>query len=156
MKEHARRAVAARLVADTVKAAGDDAKREIADAFDLTGADRVRVTDDDGTALGTVSRTKGRVTARVVDAEAFAAWVAQAHPEAIVTTVDPAWRDRLLVAVRALGDPVDSETGEVIPGVELAEGAPSISVRPTDAARDRMAALLADTGLLGLPGGTSE
>lgn len=153
MKVPARRAIAARLLEDAVKAEGKAAKLAIADAFAETGADRVRVTDDDGTDLGTVSRSRGRATAKVTDPDAFTAWVAAAHPEAIVTTVDPDWTARLLLSCKVSGDPVDPATGEVVPGVDLVEGAPSISARPTNAARDRMAALLAGTDLLGLTGG---
>lgn len=154
MKHLAQKVTAAKLIADEIKAIGDDAKAELMEEFDATGADRVTVTDDDGTKLAVVSKGSGRTSAVVADEDAFAAWVEQTYPEAIVKTVDPDVRLRLLNAAKKAGEPVDVATGEVIPGVEIRTGAPYVSARPTPEARERMRDLLASSGLLELAGGS--
>lgn len=150
MKEMARRIIAARLVEDVAKMEGRRSKEAMSTAMESTGADRVRVSDDDGTALGTVSLSQGRMSAHVIDDASFVEWVAREHPEAMVTMVDPGWRDRLLVACRAAGEPVDPDTGEVVPGVEVTRSASHLVARPTDAARERMSRLMASADILGI------
>lgn len=154
MQTPAREVAAAKLIADEIKARGDNAKATLMEIFDATGADRVTVKDDDGTKLAVVSKGSGRTSAAVADEDAFVAWVEQTYPEAIVKTVDPDVRLRLLNAAKKTGEPVDVATGEVIPGVEIRTGAPYVSARPTPEAKERMRDLLASSGLLELAGGT--
>jgi hypothetical protein len=153
MKDLARTVVAAKLVSDEIKARGDAAKAELLESMAAAGAERIRVTDEDGTDLGPVSLGAGRTSAAVVDEDAFAAWVKANYPEAIVSTVDPDMRLRLLNAAKKAGEPVDVGTGEVIPGVEITQGAAYVSARPTAEAKVRMRELLAGSGLLELAGG---
>src|SRR5690606_41618909 len=80
-------------------------------------------------ALPILSLSRGRPSARVVDEIAFAAWVAQRYPSEIVQSVRPAFAKRLLDEAAKLGDPVDPQTGEVMPGVEAAQGEPHLTVR---------------------------
>ncbi|MGH3518822.1 MAG: hypothetical protein ACRDQ7_15670 [Haloechinothrix sp.] len=119
----------------------------------VSGAERVRVKDDDGEELGSVSLTKGRVSARVADQDAYMQWVAKRYPEQVETVqvVRSAFTERVLNTAKATGVPVDTETGEVIPGVEVSDGSPGITIRPNAVAKERMRALLADAGLLALP-----
>lgn len=154
MKRLGREVAAANLIADEIEARGAAAKAELLDAFAETGADRVTVTDDDGAKLAVVSKGAGRTSAAVVDEDAFADWVEANYPTAIVRTIAPDVRLRLLNAAKKAGEPVDVATGEVIPGVEIRTGAPYVSARPTPEAKERMRELLASSGLLELAGGT--
>lgn len=149
----ARTVTASKLVADEIKARGDEAKSELMEIFEATGADRVTVTDDDGTKLATVSKGAGRTSASVVDETAFLSWVKGTYPEAIVETVDAEWKARLLKLMKDAGDPVDPNTGEVVPGAAVTTGASYVSARPTPEAKAKMRDLLASSGLLELAGG---
>lgn len=153
MKHRARIVIAAKLFADEIKAQGDAAKAELLDAMAAAGAERIRVTDEDGTDLGPVSLGAGRTSAAVVDEAAFVKWVADTYPDAIVQAVSADMRLRLLNAAKKAGEPVDVETGEVIPGVEITQGASYVSARPSAEAKERMRALLSGSGLLELAGG---
>ena len=148
MKDTARRAIAATLITGLVKSEGDHYKAELLAAFNESGAERVRVTDVDGTDLGSVSKSKGRISARVTDEAALLEWVKVNHPEHILRQVNATYRDQLLAVAKTGGDPIDPETGELVPGIEIFEGDPSVSARPTPEAKDRMRALLAGSGLL--------
>ncbi|WP_026923313.1 hypothetical protein [Glycomyces arizonensis] len=156
MKDLAQKALAAKLIADELKDIEKAAKAGLMDEFEASGADRVTVKDVDDVKLGVVSKGAGRVSATVVDEDAFADWVEKTYPDAIVRTVDPDVRLRLLNAAKKAGEPVDVATGEVIPGVEIKTGSAYVSARPTPEARERMHGLLASSGLLELAGGTGE
>lgn len=156
LKTAARHALAAKLL-------GDYAKLEVALAKELTetlmsevGADRVRVVDDGGDDLGTLTFTKGPATARVSDMGALMDWVQLRHPERIKTVtstvVDGEWLSRTLSTAKSLGIAVDSETGEVVPGITVERPAPHLTTRATPVARERMTELLAASGVLALDG----
>lgn len=153
----ARRAVAAGLVANGIKDIEKQAKAELLDMCLATGTRTLDVTDEDGTPLATVSKASGKGKAAVTDTAAFNAWVEENYPEAVtetvVKTVDPDMVLRLLNAATAVGDAVDVETGEVIPGVEIKAGSVYITARPTAEAKARMKAALAGSPLLELAGG---
>ncbi len=140
----------ASAVLDSQKAARAAAYDRLADAG-VRGP--VDVAADDGEPLGTVSRTRGRATARVADEAAYTAWVQLRYPDRVrtVRVVDEAFTDRVLHTAKLTGTAVDTETGEVIPGVVVSEGEPGITVRPNGVAKERMRALLAGAGLLALP-----
>jgi len=151
----ARHAVAAGLVAGQIKDIEKQAKAELLEACKVTGTRTLDVEDEDGTKLATVSKASGKAKAAVVDEEEFEAWVKANYPDAVttVTVIDPDMKLRLLNAATAAGEPVDVETGEVIPGVEIKEGSVYITSRPTAEAKERMKTLLAGSSLLELAGG---
>jgi len=153
MRDQAEQILVARLVEDHVKARGKGARVSLLADMAAAGAERVRVTGPDGTDYGTVSTTSGRLSAKVVDPKALAAWVVERYPDRMVTVPDPDFVDRLLHAAKARDIAVDPETGEPVPGIEVTRGDPGISTRPTTAARDRMADLLTDSTWLRLTGG---
>lgn len=153
IKDLARVAMASKLLADAARAEGDAARAELAALMAGDGLERVRVLGDDSTDYGTVVLAAGRRTAKVVDPAAFAAWVAARYPDEVVTAVRPAFEARLLAAATKVGDPVDVGTGELIPGVDLTQGEPYLTTRPSVEAKDRMRAALADNGLLSLVSG---
>lgn len=153
IKDAARRVMAAKLVADAVRAHGEPVKAALLDALTGDGVEMVRVKDDSGTNFGTVSVAGNRQKkAKVVDEAVFVAWVKRTRPTEVVEVVRPATQKALLDAATKAGDdvPVDTVTGEVIPGVEMQEGEPYLTLRPTPLAKELMADTLAGSGLLAL------
>lgn len=155
MRELARQALAAKLIADTVKSVEKSAKDGLLEGFAAAGlkTGSIEVLDVDEDTLGTAVWVKGRVSVDV-DEAAVLKWVEANYPERVVKTVDPAFLDRLKEVARKRGVAIDSDTGEVVPGIEVTAGEPYISLRPSEAGRDRMKALLAETGLLALGDGS--
>lgn len=153
MQAAARLVMATRLIGDAVKEETDAARVAARELMQQAGAERVRVTDQHGANLGAVTLAAGRTTARVSDESAFVRWVADRYPTEVEQIVRDAFRRRLLSEAGKAGDPVDTETGEVIPGVAIEQGEPYVTVRPTDVARDRMRTMLANSGLLALTSG---
>lgn len=80
--------------------------------------------------LGQVWVTNPKPAWKVTDQAAFLAWVAEHHPDAIVTqvTVSPAWTAALLKK-GADADGVEPD------GITLVSGKPSLTVRPSDHAK---------------------
>jgi hypothetical protein len=162
LPELARQAMVGSTFAGAVKDAETAAKRQIAEQAAAAGMKTLSltVTGDDGTEYGLVVLNKGRAggnVAEVTDPEALLAWVKANMPERVkvVESVDPAWLERVLAYAKANGTTGCADTeGAVLPGVTVTEkpaGAPTVSVRPTPAARERAAAVLAGTDLLALP-----
>lgn len=118
----------------------------------------------DGPVVASVTLNKGRTLAHISDGPVFEDWVKANHPDQIIevtqTYVDPGYIARLLSAARKLGEAVDAETGEIVPGVEVGTGEPYPSVRLADDARNHIAKAWADgslaelvSGLLAIEGG---
>jgi hypothetical protein len=155
IQDLARRTVAVGLVANQTKDIEKELKAELLEECKRTGTRTLDVVDEDGTKLATVSKAVGKAKAAVVDADAFEAWVTKNYPDAVttITVIDSDLKLRLLNAATAAGDPVDVATGEVIPGVEIAQGSTYITARPTPEAKAKMRGLLAGSPLLELAGG---
>jgi hypothetical protein len=93
------------------------------------GMQQVAAMLPDGRRVAKVSLTDPQPEAKVVDPEAFLAWVRDNHPDKqaisrrFVTEVRPATQTALLAEMTAAGSPqwCDQETGEVhtVPGVEI-------------------------------------
>lgn len=84
--------------------------------------------------LGKVSMREGSLSARIVDADAFLAWVKQERPDEIVVTE----------SVRELHVKQCMERvkeGEILPGIEIREGSPTLAL--TGVASDAYEAILA-------------
>jgi hypothetical protein len=106
----------------------------------------------DGTEVGAVVRGKRPVSAVVTDEAALLAYVERARPDEVVTTksIRSTFRTWLLdEAKRQLTDPeglgefVDKD-GEIVPGIELAEGTPSYRPDVSPAGRARLRKVLAE------------
>lgn len=102
--------------------------QELLDAASIeTGTTQIKAMLPDGTPVATVSISSGSAEARVVDAEAFTAWVlANAAGEIerrFVTDVRPAFTKKLLAELTAAGGTewADPETGVIheVPGVAI-------------------------------------
>lgn len=157
IRSASRLVMATRLIADVLKDETDAAKATTRDLMGHTGAERVRVTDEAGNNLGTVTLTAGRVSARVVDEAAFLAYVQRNHPGETQAMVRDSFRKKLLDSATGKaeqGDPTAvGPDGEVLPGVEVVHGVSYVACRPTPEARDRMRTMLANSGLLALATG---
>ncbi len=156
----ARRVVAAKLIGDVLREEADQARRSTLELMDQLGAERVRVTDESGANLGSVSVAAGRVSVRVVDEQAFVAWVAKNHPSELVQVVRDSFREKVFASAKAKAEPGDSTAvgpdGEVVPGLEVVHGTPYVTTRPTAEARERMRDLLRGSGLFELTSGGEE
>lgn len=135
IEDLARRAVVERVVADKVKASQADTKAALMDAMDVGDRKVAHIGD---TAVGYVIVTKGRQTWRVSDPAALLAWVKANMPTEVIVTesVRESYVSALLAGAKAAGAPVDPRTGEMVPGLEVSEGDPYVSVRPNEAAED--------------------
>lgn len=156
MKDIAKRVVAAKLVGDEIKNIEKAAKGELLDQMRDLGVRSLDVEGDGGVKLAVVSKTAGRTSAKVVDEAALLRWVKVHRPDQLVQVVADAYVKAVLKTAVEHGDAVDEETGEVIPGIEVTEGDPFVSARPTPEAKARMRELLHGSGLLELAGGSGE
>ena len=96
---------------------------------ELDDGDAKAATLDDGTRLGKFTRTRGKRMPTVVNERQFVDWVRKHYPTEITEAVREPFRSNLLDSAKEYGVAVDKKTGEVIPGVELRTGNPSISWR---------------------------
>lgn len=140
MREALARAAVAQWLAKTAKAGLDQAKAEI--IGELLPGDRMHA-QIDGKDVATVSVTdpKVREVVTVTDPKAFAEWVQEYYPDAIVPTVaDWFCAEGNLKAVIA-------GKGEVPPGVDIVEkvGSPTVQVRLSIAQEANLSALAAHT-----------
>lgn len=131
LKEAAAREAALKTLLDTVKDAYDDARKVTRAALEAadkeTGVRQVAVALPGGPDIATVSLSSGEAGAKVVDEEAFTAWVRDHHATELdrkfITTVRQAFADRLLKEVTAIGTGEWADENGVlqkVPGVEMA------------------------------------
>lgn len=136
------------VVAARAKELADAAKAELA-ALEVGDTVAGRW---DGKVVAKATKAKGRARLIVTDSEGFTEWVARQHPSEIVSSVNPAYVKSLEARAKdlGLGAVVDAE-GEVVPGVEIVEGDPYITVRREKDAPFIVAQLLS-SGQLSLEG----
>lgn len=124
-RDAALRTATLRALADLVKEHADVARTDLqtvlVEIAELTGQPTVKAVLPDGTAVATLTLAAGRATPKVVDEQAFLAWVAEKHPGEVEQRVRDSFRRRVL-------DDVE-KTGEVPPGVEMVPGSPYVSCR---------------------------
>lgn len=149
----ARKAVGAKLVADQIKDIEKQAKAELLERMQKLGVRTLDVAGTDDSNMAVISKTPGKVTAKVTDERALLEWVKANRPDQLRTLVEEAYVKSLLALAAEHGAAVDETTGEVIPGIEVMTGDPYLSTRPTAEARARMKDLLAGSPLLELAGG---
>lgn len=148
-----RNALAVAIMAGTLitgELKGRDERAELVEIMTADDVEQVPVRDADGVDLGKASLCNATAKARVVDEAALLAWVKANRPDQIRETVEPAYVKALLKQFEAEGVAADEDTGEVIPGIELAEGKPYVKVTPNAFAKDRMSELIHESGLLQL------
>lgn len=82
----------------------------------------------DGQVVAKATKTRGRAKLVITDEKAFVNWVAGHHLTEIISQVNPAFMRYLELRAKDYGAPIDT-SGEAIPGVELQDGEPYVSVR---------------------------
>lgn len=142
-KQAAVRAAALKVLSDKVKAANDEAKSEALGVLDP--GDKLSASYQ-GAKLGSVSVSNGRVSARVTDPEAFAAWVAEHYPTEVVhkPVVRDAFAKAVLDASKNAGEPCAPDGTLDVPGVQVSEGDPYVSVRLAEGAEEVVRRMVAD------------
>lgn len=137
------------IIADVAKERKDEAR-----AF-LTG----RMSDDvaavkaiaNGHNVGRANWVDGKTSVVVADVERFTDYVAAKFPTEIVKSVNSAFKSALLAKVTFVGDIAIDENGEPVPGVELREGSPYVSISKSKQAREIVEELLS-AGRVGIGG----
>ncbi|MEQ7008448.1 hypothetical protein ABN028_19940 [Actinopolymorpha sp. B17G11] len=128
----------------------DQVNRAAVAAYKQFGSKSFAATDDDLGSLGTLTVNETHDSARVVDEDAFKAWVERKYEDAGVeykTIVRPGF-EKALISSATLdtksGMAIDKD-GEIIPGVEVKKGGDpkTPSLRYADGAKDRIRELLA-------------
>jgi len=152
-------------VTDRLKAVRTELQQSLDAAEQESGTRQIVATlpDEHRTPIATLSLTDPKPEAKVIDADAFKAWVMATYPGEIerrfVTEVRPAFLDKVLGEMTAAGVArlVDTETGELhddVPGVAVkATRSRNHSLRFKPAGREAIAAAW-QAGTLGLPGVT--
>lgn len=147
--------VAAKILEEAAKRNRAAVNAAVAAGMDVGDRKVAKLTDQ--TAVGSVTYANGKTTARVTDERALRDWVADNKPGELVTIVRPAYVSALLSAAVKAKAPVDPATGEVVPGIEVGQGDPYLTVtvdplgRP--ALEDAIRAELRANRLLALEGG---
>lgn len=105
-----------------------------------------------GELLAKASMAKGKAKMVTTNEAALLQWVQEHHPTELVVTVNPAFLKSLEAKAKThgLGVVIDSQ-GEVIPGLEIVTGSPSVSVR-REANSDAIVAELLGSGRISLDG----
>ena len=146
MRDAAARAVVFQIIEQRAKELKDAAKAELGE---LEPGDTLAAKWD-GQLLGTATKTSGRTKLVVTDEKKLVEWLQWHHPEEITLSPNAAWLRQIEERARSLGQPVDG-AGELVPGVELTQGEPYVSVRKDKEAPFVVAQLLSQ-GRIGLEG----
>lgn len=154
------RAVVARILADEVAALTRDARAVLEPGMEPD--EDVAATLPDGTRVGKVGRSKPSRRVIVTDQAALLAWATEHRPDDVIVhrSINPAVMKAWEGQVRKHGHAFDPATGEIVPGIEPAEGSPSFRVTVDEDMRDvvfdQLAALIAAGGLLPVLPATSD
>ncbi len=151
LREQALRVAVLRALTDRIIEARDAARAELQATLTELGADRATA-ELDGVKVASLTLAGGKRSARVADERAFLSWVQTHRPGEVEQRVRDAYRRQLLDAASAAGAPVDPNTGEVIPGVEVADGTSYIATTFTPGGRERIAAAWVAGELDGITG----
>ena len=141
VSEIAMQAAVLKALLDEVSARVKVAKADAEVAFRETGTTGAGAQLPDGTKIATVTYAGGdSKSARVIDENAFLAWVLKEHPEQMELVVRPTFQRGLLDAAEKAGQPVDPSTGETVPGVTVKNTTPYVSIRFKPGAKEAVAA----------------
>lgn len=147
--EVAARIIAADLIAKTVKPSSE--REALFEDMEADGTKSFDVQAENGDPLGKVVRVAGGYSAKVIDELKFKRWVETYHPTSIMTVVDPAYRSKLLNLAAKEGLAVDPSTGESLESlIEVTPTNGHVKVTPSPEAKETMAGLLEQSGLLQL------
>lgn len=117
---------AVQAYAASVKAQYESARGEVQAAMDSDAAKGVTAFSallPTGRLVAKVSLTDPDPAPEITDEKAFLDWVRTTYPTVhsvrVVREVSPAWSRVLFTAMKKSGKPVDPETGELVPGIEI-------------------------------------
>lgn len=150
VRDIARDLAVLKVLSERIKAAKADLERQARDLMEPSDRAAVKL---DGETVGTVTLTAGRTAAKVTDPAELLAWVREQYPTEVVTVeqIRPAFLTKLLDTSRGTGIAgVVEETGEVAPGIEVAQGQPYPMIRLT-ADADAVVSAAWKAGRLPLP-----
>jgi hypothetical protein len=148
LSDAAAEAVVWSLIADVAKERKDEARAWLNHRMGEDAAAVKAIAN--GETIGRANWVDGKAALAVVDAEKFAEYVASHYPGELVTTVNGAFQKALLARLTVV-DGYALDDGEPVPGVELRESAPYVSVRKSGEARSIVEQLLSG-GRLGVDG----
>jgi hypothetical protein len=148
LKELTLRAAVLKVLADEVDGRLAAAKEAARAAFRETGTSQAVPELADGTKVATASLAgDGGKSASVTNDAALLAWVAEHHPEEIVSAIRDNYKKKLLDAAKEAGRGVDPATGEVVPGITVGPSTPYVSLRFRPGGRDAVIAAWRAGGL---------
>lgn len=126
-----------------IKSHADGLRVRVTEEMGRNDDERVGAKLPDGTKIGTISYSEGRVGAKVEDEAAALAWCLRAHPSEVQTVqiIRPAYMKSLLDTAKAEGVGIDLSTGEILPFIKVEKGQPFITVTSTKDGTERMAML---------------
>jgi len=150
------------IIEREAKQAKDTAKAEVAELLPFGNTEAARIGDEilcktswSKTSSSVAVTDEGVFTAWVKEhhpteivetvrsgyvAAAFLEWAKEHHPTEVVETVNPAY----VKALKPVGYAVIDAAGEVVPGIDVVAGKPSLSVRAEKNAVDLVARLIAE------------
>lgn len=150
VKDLALSAAVLRVLEDRVKQARQQANTTVLSSGDPE--DRINAVHK-GRKIGSVSITQGRVTARITGEDRFARWVAERYPSEVEhkPLVREAFVRAVLEASKQAGQPCMPDGTLDVPGVDVVEGEPYVTVRLTSDAAEIVSDMVR-TGVITLDG----
>lgn len=136
-----------KVIKDLVSAQYENTRKDTREHIKPGGREPAELPD--GTRLGSVTMTEGRVTAKVTDDRALTAWAEKKAPSEITTTVRDGYKTKLLDRAKKDGGAFDPDTGEQIPGITVENGDPYPTFKPAAGAVEAVAAAWARGDLSG-------
>jgi len=141
VSEVAMQAAVLKALLDQVSDRVKTAKAQAEEAFLATGTTGAVPTLPDGTKIASVTYAGGDSrSARIVDENAFEAWVLANHSEQMELVIRDSYKKGLLDAAEKAGQPVDPSTGETVPGIVVKNSTPYVSIRFKPGAKEAVAA----------------
>lgn len=158
------RAAVLKVLSEEVDLAITEGKADLKEVMDALGIKSLKATLPDGTDVATVTLAGTSAAPKVTDPVKYLAWVQENRPGEVEPVVRKSYTDALLASMKETGEPVDPETGEVVPGVEFRSGTGYLSVtfgRAGAGGRERIKQAWQNrdldlAGLIALPAGSES
>jgi hypothetical protein len=130
LRELTLQAVALKVIIDEASARLAIVKMAAQEVFEDTGSTQAPAVLPGGTKVATISLAGGdSQTASVTNEGTFLAWMIANHPEETEVVVRDNAKKKILDAAKKAGHAIDPETGEIIPGIEVRDSRPYVSIR---------------------------
>jgi len=140
LSETAMQAVVVKALGDLISDRLKTLKLQAEASFTATETNRAAARLPDGTKVATVSMAGGEGhSAYVASEELLMAWVLANHPGEVEMVIRPSYVKKLTDAAKKAGRAIDPATGEVVPGIEVGESKPYVSIRFETSGREAIA-----------------